>query len=97
MLKVRNHRDGFADMMDGSSPDALIFSGASPRTDKVEVDYTIEAQGTNIVFSGGEDNYTIFPLFTGKCQVYIDPLKSCDPSAYTGILQVRAITELSTT
>jgi hypothetical protein len=52
MLKVRNHRDGFADMMNVSSPDALIFSGASPRTDKVEVSYTIEAQGTGIVFSG---------------------------------------------
>ncbi len=96
MLKVKNHRDGFADMMNGSTPDALIFSGASPRTDKVEIQYKIESQGTEIVFSGGNDSYTIFPLFAGKCQSYIDPLKSCDPSAYTGIVQVWAITELST-
>lgn len=83
MLKVKNHRDGFSDMMDGSSADALIFSGASPRTDKVEVNYKIEAQSTDIVFSGGNNNYTIFPLFTGKCQAYIDPMKSCDPGAYS--------------
>lgn len=97
MLKVKNHRDGFSDKMDGSSPDALIFSGASPRTDKVKVTYTIEAQSTDIVFSGGTNNYTIFPLFTGKCQAYIDPMKSCDPSAYSGNIQVENILELSTT
>ena len=96
MLKIKNHRDGFADTMNKSSPDALIFSGASPRTDKVEIQYTIETQSTNIVFSGWNDNYTIFPLFVGKCQWYIDALGSCDPSAYTGITQVRNITELST-
>ena len=96
MLKVKNHRDGFVDRMDSSSPDALIFSGASPRTDKVGIQYRIEAQNTNIVFSGWNDDYTIFPLFVGKCQGYIDPLKSCDPTTYTGITQVRNITELST-
>ena len=52
MLKIKNHRDGFADMIDTSSPDALIFSGASLRTDKVAIQYKIDTQSTSIVFSG---------------------------------------------
>ncbi len=98
MLKVKNHRDGFSDTLNGSSPDALIFSGASPRTDKVEIQYKIESQSNALVFSGGNNNYTIFPLFIGKCQWYIDaPMKSCNPSTYTGVVRVGTITELSTT
>jgi hypothetical protein len=51
MLKIKNHRDGFTDTMDTVSPDALIFSGASPRTDKVTLSYTIETQSNNLTFS----------------------------------------------
>lgn len=51
MLKIKNHRDGFADTMTSTSPDALLFSGASARTDKVSVSYTIRSNGTGEVFS----------------------------------------------
>lgn len=71
MLKILNHKDGFADSMDSGSPDSLIFSGASARTDKVDVRYVIETQSSNTTFPArvaGVDRYIVVPLFTGKCQ-----------------------------
>lgn len=99
MLKIRNHRDGFSDSMNSSSPDAKVFSWASARTDKVEVNYSIESQSLNTTFSArptGADRYIIIPLFTGKCQWLMNASTSCDPSNYSGTIQVTKITELST-
>ena len=96
MLKVKNHRDGFADAMTTTSPDARIFSWASARTDKVAVAYTIDSQSVNTTFSGWLDRYTIIPLFTGKCDTPMIDLTSCNPIEYTGSTQVQNIIELST-
>ena len=95
MLKVRNHRDGFADTMNVSSPDAIIFSWASPRTDKVELSYIIESQSAKKVFSWWLDQYIIIPLFTGKCGDLLD-VTSCDPREYFDTQQVKKIISLST-
>ena len=96
MLKVRNHRDGFADAMTTTSPDARIFSWASARTDKVAVAYTIESQSANMTFSGWSDRYIIIPLFTGKCQWVLGTSTSCNPNLHLDTLQVTSINELST-
>ena len=94
MLKVANHREGFQDTMTSTSPDALIWSGSTPRTDKVKISYSIKAQSSDTSFSGGNDSNIIIPLFVGKCQGLLDT-SSCNPEEHKMINPVRSILELS--
>ncbi len=94
MLKVANHRDGFQDTMLSTSPDALIWSGSTLRTDKVRINYTIRAQSSDATFSWGNDTHIIVPLFVGKCQGLLDTA-SCNPEEHKITNQVQSILELS--
>jgi hypothetical protein len=52
MLKSKNHRDGFQDVIDSSvgEPDAIFFSGMTDRSRGMKVGYTISAQSSDTTF-----------------------------------------------
>jgi hypothetical protein len=94
MLKRKNHKDGFTDILDNTAPESSLFYGSTERSKKTEVSYTIRAQAREYSFSG--NSYTTIPLFVGKCQNYLNGSTSCDPREWNDIEQVQAIT-LNTT
>ena len=51
MLKVKNHREGFADTMSAEVIDAVLFSGSTDRTRTIKTSYTIEANTGSAIFT----------------------------------------------
>ena len=80
MLKVRNHRDGFADSMTGGDLDGQMFLYQSTRSAGLSPSYTIEASSTGKTFEIAPNEHLIIPLFVGSGEIISgqskDPRKS---------------------
>lgn len=66
MLKVKNHREGFADTMSAEDIDAVLFSGSTDWTRTIKTSYTIEANTGSAIFTLWENSHLIVPLFTAN-------------------------------
>lgn len=67
MLKIRNHADGFADEVSSFSGDldANMFKLSTPRSEGMNMKYTIEANSTTKEFTIGSGSFLTIPLFIG--------------------------------
>lgn len=63
MLKVRNHREGFADSVENSQLDGQILVPTTERSRNMQSSYSIEANSTGYTASLESDNHLILPLF----------------------------------
>lgn len=84
MLKVANHRDGFEDTMTQVDLDQILFSGSTSRSQNNTVTYTILAQTGSFTRTVNQDDYLIFPLFTGNGEKIVSRSASNNPSKNTG-------------
>jgi hypothetical protein len=64
MLKVRNHREGFADIVTNSELDGKILVPTTERSKGMESSYSIEANSTDYTTSLEQNNHLILPLFS---------------------------------
>lgn len=64
MLKVRNHREGFADIVTNSDDDGKILIPTTDRSKWLESSYSIDAQSDNEQLLLDPNNHLILPLFT---------------------------------
>lgn len=63
MLKIRNHRDGFADTLSKIEPDSSMFALSTERSKGINTSYIIQANSQDETFSLPQDNHLIVPLF----------------------------------
>lgn len=66
MLKVRNHREGFADSMNSSDLDGKILALSSERSQGMKSAYTIMANSQDNVFTVAPNEHLIIPLFASN-------------------------------
>ncbi len=66
MLKVRNHREGFADSMESDDIDAVLFSGSSERNQSLRTSYRIDASTGSALWTVPSQSHLILPLFVGN-------------------------------
>lgn len=96
MLKVKNHREGFADSVTPDDLDGTIFSGSTERTKNIQTQYTITAQSGTYTTQLDEGRSLILPLSVGTGIFLRSSNPSINPITNTGTDQVRSITSLST-
>lgn len=63
MLKVRNHREGFADSVEDSEPDGAILVPTSARSRGLTGLYAIHASATEYNHELMSNEHLIIPLF----------------------------------
>lgn len=83
MLKMRNHREGFADSVENSERDGKILIPSTPRSQGMQSSYVIEADSTDEVFELEINNHLILPLFTSS-ETFLSGL-SKNPQSNTAI------------
>lgn len=83
MLKMRNHREGFADSVENSETDGKILIPSTPRSQGMQSSYIITANSSDEVFDLQKDNHLILPLFT-SAETYLSGL-SKNPQYNTDI------------
>ena len=90
MLKARNHREGFQDIVTESELDGKMLIPTTERSKNMESSYTIVAKSNNEEFSLGYNNHLILPLFTAPGI----PLSgvSIDPSPDTTTIKTQNLT-----
>ncbi len=66
MLKIRNHREGFADKITENDGDASILSTLSDRSKNLKSTYTILANSSDSTFPLQTSEHLIVPLFTAR-------------------------------
>lgn len=66
MLKVRNHREWFQDSLIPTDIDARMFDLSSSRSKNMKMGYKIESNATWAVFSLGQNEHLIIPLFAAN-------------------------------
>lgn len=91
MLKEKNHRDGFQDTLNGTDPDARIFSGSTERTAGTTVKYTIDSQSHDFTFTISPSSQLILPLSVGTGVGIQWSVSSLNPIINTGTIQVQSI------
>jgi hypothetical protein len=64
MLKVRNHREGFADIVTNSELDGKILVPTTERSKGMQSSYTIVASRREYSGSLAPENHLILPLFS---------------------------------
>lgn len=66
MLKIKNHEDGFQDAFSSEKNNNENFFGLStPRSKNLEVEYRIESQSKDEIFSISKNSSIVIPLFVG--------------------------------
>lgn len=66
MLKVRNHREWFSDMVTSTDIDASIMKLSSPRSSWMQATYSIKANATDAEFLVKSWEHLIIPLFSAQ-------------------------------
>ncbi len=66
MLKVRNHREGFADIVTNSELDGKILVPTTERSKGMQSSYTIIANSQDYTSSLDPNNHLILPLFASQ-------------------------------
>lgn len=66
MLKVRNHREGFADSMSDIDPDGKMLTLSSPRSVGMKSSYIIRANSMDEIFALAPNEHLIIPLFASN-------------------------------
>ena len=66
MLKVQNHREGFADSMNSDDLDGKMLTLASDRSHWMKTAYTITANSQDSTFTIAPNDHLIIPLFASN-------------------------------
>ncbi len=94
MLKVRNHRDGFQDSMNGEDSDGKNFIPKSRRSQDLSAEYVIDSQAKEKEFEINPGDQLILPLFVGTGELLSSTGQSRNPVFSEEISQVTQL-ELS--
>ncbi len=92
MLKVKNHREGFADTMSAEDIDAVLFSGSTDRTRTIATSYTIEANTGSAIFTLWASSHLIVPLFSANSTALSLTGTSKDPRYSPWVSRATALT-----
>lgn len=89
MLKVRNHREGFADSVTSDDLDGKMLTLSTDRSKNLKSSYTIEASSTEYIFTVPSNTHLILPLFSSNESQIGTSGKSKNPqfNAGTSIVQ----------
>lgn len=94
MLKVRNHREGFADSVTSDNLDGKMLTLSTDRSKNLKSSYTIEASSTEYTFTVPSNTHLILPLFSSN-EIQINTSgKSKNPqfNTWTKIVQDLSVT-----
>lgn len=85
MLKIRNHKDGFQDLVWSVDPDGKIMTLSTPRSEWLQAQYSIIASSTDRSFTLWTWHHLVIPLFTSN-ETLITPgwIQSKNPTYNTG-------------
>ncbi|NRH21299.1 hypothetical protein HOO68_04615 [Candidatus Gracilibacteria bacterium] len=85
MLKIRNHKDGFQDIVSSTEPDGKIMELSTPRSAGLQSEYTIVAASSGKTFIVGDGEHLVIPLFTSdESPITPGGIHSKNPSYNTG-------------
>jgi hypothetical protein len=88
MLKVRNHREWFQDVLNSLEPDGTMLNLLSDRSKNMKTSYTIESASSNKVFAVWPTEHLIIPLFASKEDPIIPGWVSKKPHKNIGVWKV---------
>lgn len=85
MLKIRNHKDWFQDLVWSVDPDGKIMALSTPRSEWLQAQYAIVASSTGKTFPVGIGQHLVIPLFISN-ESLITPggIQSKNPGYNTG-------------
>jgi hypothetical protein len=89
MLKVRNHREGFADTVTDSDLDGRILVPTTERSKRMQSSYTIEANSTDYTAQLEPNNHLILPLFASSESLLQQSVLSKNPNPNTSVATVQ--------
>ncbi len=92
MLKIRNHRDGFADTLSKIEPDSSMFALSTERSKGINTSYIIQANSQDETFSLPQDNHLIVPLFVADESLIPGAIDSRLPGKNSAIKKSQNIT-----
>lgn len=86
MLKVRNHREGFADSVENSELDGKILVPTTERSKGMQSSYMIIASSKEYSGSLAPENHLILPLFASSESILPQSVLSKNPNPNTSVI-----------
>lgn len=93
MLKVRNHRDGFQDIVTPGEPDGKLLVASTPRSAWLKTEYRILTSSTDHEFIIWVWQHLIIPLFSSnEWVITLGWIQSKNPTYNTGVINSTGLT-----